>query len=64
MAYDFSKFGTSELYDFLTEITLRYNHILLHGGSQEEFDRLADVLEIIQVEIQRRIQEKRNKGQG
>ena len=62
MNYDFSKFTTSEVHDFLTEITLRYNHILLHGGSKEEFERLAECLEIIQAEIQKRIQEKRDKG--
>jgi hypothetical protein len=59
MTYDFSRFSTSELYDFLAEITLRYNYILQHGGSQDEFERLSVCLKIIQAEIQKR---KKDKG--
>jgi len=54
MTYDFSKFSTSDLYDFLAEITLRYNHILQHGGSQDELSRLAECLKLIQDEIGKR----------
>jgi hypothetical protein len=58
MTYDFSKFSTSELYDFLTEISLSYNRLKRHGGSLEELGRLGECLEIIQAEIQKRRKEK------
>ena len=58
MTYDFSKFSTSELYDFLTEITLRYNRVKRQGGSVDELGRLGECLEIIQIEIQKRLKEK------
>ena len=54
MTYDFSKFNTSDLYDFLAEITLRYNYILQHGGTHDEITRLAECLKLIQDEIRKR----------
>ena len=44
----------SQVYDLLAEVTVRYNHILLHGGMQDEFKLLADCLELIQAEIYKR----------
>ena len=51
MQKDLNHLSLSEVYDLLAATTVRYNYILLNGGSREEFNLLAECLELIQKEI-------------
>ena len=57
MEFDYKSLSTDELLDILTKSTMRYNQILVSGGSETEFDQLREAIRLLQKEIQDRKEE-------
>jgi len=54
MDFEYKTLSTQELLDILTKSTMRYNHILLKGGSTDEFEMLREAIKLIQKEVEKR----------
>jgi hypothetical protein len=54
MEFDYKTLATDQLLDILTKSTMRYNQILLEGGSPNEFEMLREAIILLQKEIEKR----------
>ena len=54
MDFEYKTLSTQELLDILTKSTMRYNHILLKGGSTDEFEMLREAIKLLQQEVAKR----------
>jgi len=54
MDFEYKTLSTQELLDILTKSTMRYNHILLKGGSADEFEMLREAIKLLQKEVEKR----------
>ena len=54
MDFEYKTLSTQELLDILTKSTMRYNHILVQGGTTNEFEMLREAIKLLQKEIEKR----------
>jgi hypothetical protein len=54
MDFDYKTLTSDQLLDILTKSTMRYNQILLQGGSSNEFEMLREAIILLQKEIEKR----------
>jgi hypothetical protein len=54
MDFDYKTLTSDQLLDILTKSTMRYNQILLKGGSTNEFEMLREAIILLQKEIEKR----------
>jgi hypothetical protein len=57
MDFEYKTLSTDQLLDILTKSTMRYNHILLEGGANDEFEMLREAIIVLQREIEKRKEE-------
>jgi hypothetical protein len=52
MDFEYKLLSTESLLDILTKSTMRYNLLLMEGGTPDEFEMLREAIKLIQKEIQ------------
>ena len=57
MDFEYKTLTTDQILDILTKSTMRYNQILLQGGSSNEFELLREAIILLQREIEKRKEE-------
>jgi hypothetical protein len=57
MDFEYKSLTTDQLLDIITKSTMRYNQILLQGGSTNEFEMLREAIILLQKEIEKRKEE-------
>ena len=57
MDFEYKTLTTDQILDILTKSTMRYNHILVEGGSPNEFEMLREAIILLQKEIEKRKEE-------
>ena len=57
MEFEYKSLSTEELLEVLTKNTMRYNQILLQGGSTDDLEILRETIRALQNEIEKRKEE-------
>ena len=57
MDFEYKTLSTDQILDILTKSTMRYNQILLQGGSTDEFEMLREAIILLQKEVEKRKEE-------